>query len=157
MDPHQPKKSGFNKAELVKVYTTIIRPVLDYGCVVYHSSLTDEQDEALERLQDHALKCIFGPGASARSLRREAGISTLRDRRIEVADKFADKLVTHPRFEEVFPLKEARASRRGTPETYLEYQARCDRLKNSPFHYYRRRLNGKPGKNYGIRNSEYRS
>ena len=70
--------NGFNTAELVQVYKTVIRPVAEYGCVVFHSSLTDEQDERLERLQDHALKCIFGPEQSARKLRGLAGIETLR-------------------------------------------------------------------------------
>ena len=52
------KNSGFTQEELVTVYTTMIRPIADYRCVVYHSSLTDEQDEILDGLQNHALKCI---------------------------------------------------------------------------------------------------
>ena len=44
------KKNGFTKQELCKVYRNIIRPVADYCCPVYHSMMTDEQDEALERL-----------------------------------------------------------------------------------------------------------
>ena len=73
------KNSGFSSEELVKVYKTIIRPVAGYGAVVYHSSLTDEQDEALNRLQNHALKCIFGP-FPGRKLRELAGLTTLRSR-----------------------------------------------------------------------------
>ena len=44
------KNSGFTNDELVKVYKTIIKPVADYACTVYHSSLTDEQDELLDNL-----------------------------------------------------------------------------------------------------------
>ena len=121
------KLSGFSEEELVRVYTTTIRPVLDYGAVIYHSSLTDQQDEGLERQQNHMLKCIFGAEESARKLRQRAGLTSLRERRIELADKLAAKLVTHPRFEHHFPLKEVRASRRGVPEKYLEFPpARCD-------------------------------
>ena len=151
------KNSGFTQTELVKVYKTMIRPVADYGSVVYHSSLTDEQDEALENLQTHALKCIFGP-MSGRKLRERAGVSTLRERREEQCDKFALKLTKNPLFEQYFPLKTTRASRRSSvsSEKYLEKKARCDRLMNSPFYYFRRRLNGKPGKKYGIRYEEYR-
>ena len=39
------KLSGFNECELARVYTTIVRPVLDYCCVIYHPMLTDEQDQ----------------------------------------------------------------------------------------------------------------
>ena len=75
------KLNGFTNEELVQVYKTVIRPVAEYGCVVFHSSLTDDQDERLERLQDHALKSIFGPELSARRLRGLAGVETLRERR----------------------------------------------------------------------------
>ena len=151
------KNSGFSEEELVTVYKTMIRPVADYACAVYHSSLTDEQDEQLDRLQNHALKCIFGP-MSGRKLREKAGLTTLRARREQICDKFATKLSVNPLFTHWFPLKETRSSGRSAvkQEIYKEEKARCDRLKNSPLYYFRRRLNGKPGKIYGKRNEEYR-
>ena len=63
------KKNGFTSEELVQVNKTMIRPVAEYGCVAYHPSLTDEQDELIERLQNHTLKCIYGSGMSARKMR----------------------------------------------------------------------------------------
>ena len=150
------KNSGFTNEELVTVYKTIIRPMADYGSVVYHSSLTDEQDELLDRLQNGALKCIFGP-FSGRRLREMAGVTTLRTRREQLCDKFAAKLSRDPLFVEWFPLKKTRASARTkNKELYLEEKARCSRLMNSPKYYFRRRLNGKEGKIYGKRNEEYR-
>ena len=38
----------------------------------------------------------------------------------------------------------------------MEEQARCNRLRDSPIFYMRRRLNGKEGKTYGERNKDYR-
>ena len=73
------KLNGFTSDELVQVYKTMLRPVVEYGCAVYHSSLTDEQDERIECLQSHALKCIFGSELSARRLRGLAGLGTLRE------------------------------------------------------------------------------
>ena len=52
------KRSGFTDSELALVYTTGVRPVLDYCCVVYHSMLTNKQDQQVERLQVQALECI---------------------------------------------------------------------------------------------------
>ena len=151
------KNSGFTTEELVRVYTTMIRPVADYAAVAYHSLLTDEQDEAIDNLQNAALKMIFGPGPSARKLRSMAGLTTLRARREELCDKFASKCVGNPLFADWFPLKNTRMSTRGANrEIYLETTARCERLRNSPLHYFRRRLNGKPGKIYGKRYEEYR-
>ena len=150
------KNSGFTSEELVRVFITIIRPVFEYAVVVYHSSITDEQDEDLENLQNKALKMIFGPGTSAREMRRQAGIETLRARREHLCDKFAEKCAAMPAFGHWFVKKTSRTSARFKAETYVETKARCERLKNSPLHYFRRRLNGKPGRTYGSRYSEYR-
>ena len=151
-------KSGFTTDELVTVYKSMLRPVAEYACVVFHSGLTDAQDEQIERLQNQALKCIYGPFILARKMRDRAGITTLRARRILLAEKFAAKCVTNPRFMHWFPLKSTRTSTRTKKETeiYKEEKARCDRLFYSPLFYMRRRLNGKPGKVYGKRNEEFR-
>ena len=125
--------------------------------MVYHSSLTDEQDEELDRLQASALKCIFGPRISARKLCELADIMTLRRRREELCMKFANKCVVNPRMKHLFPLKTRRTSGRLKGDKYLETKVRCDRLKNSPVFYFRRILNGKPGRSYGKRYEEYRS
>ena len=148
------KRHGFTKEELCKVYKTIIRPVADFCAIVYHAMLTDEQDELLDRCQAHALRCIFGRDISYEKMRAMAGVTTLRQRRTEQCDKFAQKCLKNPRFAGWFPLNPP--SRRRGKETYKEEFARCNRLKNSPVYYMRRRLNGKPGKQYGLRYQERR-
>ena len=151
------KGNGFNTEELLQVYKTMLRPVAEYGCVVFHSSLSDEQEELLERLQDHALKCIYGGEKSARKLRSIAGIQTLRERRIELCKKFAAKCARDPVFARWFPERTGRRSgRTGKNEQYLEERARCERMKNSPVYYFRRLMNGKEDRPVGARNKEYR-
>ena len=149
------KINGFTTEELLHVYKTMLRPVVEYGCPVYHSSLTDGQDERLERLQDHALKCIFGPEQSARKLRGQANLGTLRYRRGQLVEKFARKCANDPAFDHWFPRRQTARKTRSN-DLYLEEKARCDRLKNSPLYYFRRVLNGKEGKSYGTRNKCYR-
>ena len=148
------KKLGFNEPELLKVYTSHIRPSADYCDVVYHSSLTDDLDERLERAQVGALRAIYSYKLSGRKLRELANVDTLRERRIKHCDKFAQKCADSDRFKSWFPLKTARSARGG--EKYVESYARCDRLLNSPLFYMRRRLNGKVGRTYGERNREFR-
>ena len=147
------KLAGFTEDELATVYRTVVRPILDYCAVVYHPMLTDEQDQMVERLQARALKNIYGYKDSYEEMRRKAGVTTHRARRIELCDKFAQKAAANPRFS-WFPARTARSGRHG--ECCQEFQARTDRLYNSPMYYYRRRLNGKEGKNYGQRNKKYR-
>ena len=146
---------GFNETELVKVYRSVILPIHDYCAPAYHSMVNDVQDQKLELAQTEALRCIFGYGMSARSLRRTANVETLRARRIQLTDNFARKAASDPRFCHWFPLKRAGRFTRNQ-EKYEESFAKCDRLKNSPLYYMRRRLNGKEGKVYGERNRVYR-
>lgn len=148
-------KTGFTKPELVQVYNSLLLPIADYCAPAYHSLTTDVQDQMLERAQTGALRAIFGYGQSARSLRIEAGLTTLRERRIEATDKFANKCLSNPRFCKWFPKREGRSTARNG-EKYYEGFARCERLRNSPIYYMRRRLNGKEGKLYGERNRIYR-
>ena len=146
---------GFNTTELVRVYQSVILPIADYCAPAYHSMLTDAQDERLEQAQVGALRCIYGYGLSARRLRAEANIEPLRDRRIVLTDKFARKAAADPKFCHWFPRKVNVRSTRNQEE-YEEKFAKCDRLRNSPIYYMRRRLNGKEGKTYGERNKAYR-
>ena len=82
--------------------------------------------------------------------------STLRERRIQACDKFASKCATSARFSSWFPPRESGRSRGRKAEVFHEDYTRCDRLKNSPIFYMRRRLKGKEGKIYGERNKIYR-
>ena len=151
------KRAGFSEEELAKVYRTCLLPILEYCSVVYHPLLTDEQDQAVERLQSSALRCIYGYSTSYARMRELAGVQTLRHRRIQASDKFAEKCLGHSRFSAWFPAKAVgRRGLRKKGEEYLEEFARCNRLKNTPIFFMRRRLNGKEGKSYGQRNSKYR-
>ena len=120
------KKSGFTNEELVTVYTTMIRPTADYGAVVYHSSLSNQQDELIDNLQNAALHCIFGPGISGRKMRELAGIATLRTRREEMCDKFAKKCASDPLFSKWFPLKNTRTSVRNLKRLRFTWKLRQD-------------------------------
>ena len=149
------RRAGFSNDELAKVYRTCLLPVVDYCSVVYHSLLTDLQDQEIERLQAAALRCIYGYDVPYCIMRERAGVTTLRERRVNACDKFAAKCLSSRRFQAWFPLRAGRASsRRG--EAYQEETARCNRLRDSPLFYMRRRLNGKAGKVYGQRNRDYR-
>ena len=55
--------------------------------------LTDEQDQIIKRLQARALKNIYRYKDSYAVMRQKAGVTTHRARRIELCDKFAQKLV----------------------------------------------------------------
>ena len=77
----------------------------DYCDWVYHSILTDEQQELLDNLQNHALRLIFGTGIMGRKLRVWQMLTALREGRIEHCNKFVLNCVNSDSFCDWFPLK----------------------------------------------------
>ena len=133
---------GLDKADLLKVYRSIMLPVHDYCSCVYNSSLTQQQASALERLQAQALKAIYGYEHSYRALLEMTGLQTLQQRRNARSDKFASKCLASSRFRRWFEPSDAPRSTRHTLR-YKESHARTKRLYNSPLFFMRRRLNGR--------------
>ena len=111
------RHAGFDDDELARVYRTILLPLADNCAVVYHSILTDEQDQVIERLQAQTLRCIYGPYISYEKMRERAGVTTLRQSRIEMIDKFANKCLGNTVFSKWFPLRQtARGGPKGRRE-----------------------------------------
>ena len=134
------RKSNFAESELLQVYTTYLRPTLEYSSPIYHSMITSEQSNQLERQQFFALKNIYGFCYSNRQLLELSQIPTLKQRREEATLKFAQKTANNPRFAGWFQ-KRKTASRRTVEEEVIELPARTDRRKKSPLFHYRRVLN----------------
>jgi hypothetical protein len=133
------RRFGFDNQELLQVYMSLIRSVIEYCSVVYHSMLSQEMEKQLERVQSQALKIIYGFGFSYNDLLEKTGIEKLSDRRLKAIDKFTAKCIDG-KFSGWFPKAATRRSARN-PRPYVEKHARCDRLKDSPLYFMRRRLN----------------
>ena len=118
-------RNGFGEADLLKIYTTMIRPIAEYCAPVHHSMLTDREDEQLERLQSTALRYVFGFGLSYREMREKAGLDTLRARRVVLCDKFANKCIQSDRFAAWFPRHVPGRSTRHQ-QAFKEEFVRCD-------------------------------
>ena len=123
------KQHHFSEEELLTAYKSMIRPLAEYCSVVFHSMLTDQQDEQIERLQSTALRYIYGYGPSYTAMREMSGLTTLRNRKVAACDKFARACAASPRFGDWF--SEARATRTRHKAPYLEQYAKCERLFNS--------------------------
>ena len=99
------KYVGVQIEDLIDIYVLFIRSVAEYCSVVFHSSLTVEQSEKLEKIQKTSLKIILGdiyidyPAAL-----EMCGLETLASRRQHRCLDFALKSVKHPRNKHLFPL-----------------------------------------------------
>jgi hypothetical protein len=133
------RKAGLTQDELLRVYCSTIRSVVEFCSVVYGPLLTQAQSESLERLQSQCLKIIYGFDRSYASLLQTTQLETLKDRRRGASLKFARKCLGS-QYSHWFPLNDPARRTRNT-KTYKEEYARCNRLRNTPIFYMRRLLN----------------
>jgi len=82
----QLKHSGAGRRDLLYFYTTTIRPVLEYACLVWHSSLTAAQSRALESIHRRAMRIIYDDDDYTLPLIL-AGLDTLELRRAQLTNK----------------------------------------------------------------------
>ncbi len=79
---HQPKRAGIGQHDLVTIYVSVIRPVLEYACPVWHTNLNKHLTESIETVQKRAclLTCLGCLRRRTRSItnERSPGCSILR-------------------------------------------------------------------------------
>ena len=56
---YQLKRAGTRQTDLVTVYGSVVRPVLEYACPVWHTNLPKYLSDNIEIIQKRALKSIF--------------------------------------------------------------------------------------------------
>ena len=57
---HAPKRFGFNSEELNVIDKGYVRPLLEYGDVVWGASLTCDQSTTLDKVQKRACRIMLG-------------------------------------------------------------------------------------------------
>ncbi len=84
---YQLKRAGIIHLDLVTVYISVVRPVLEYTCPVWHNNLPKYLWDSIELIQTRALKSIF-PGKSYNDILNDIGLRTLRERREVLCIKY---------------------------------------------------------------------
>ena len=58
---YQLKRAGVNQADLVTIYISVVRPVVEYACPVWSTNLPVYLSDNIEMIQKTAVRAIF-PG-----------------------------------------------------------------------------------------------
>ena len=77
---YQLNRAGVSQLDMVRVYISVVRPVLEYACPVWHTNLPKYLYDSIELIKNRALKSIF-PGKSYNDILNDMGLRTLRERR----------------------------------------------------------------------------
>ena len=128
-------------AELVTIYTMYIRSILEQSCVVWGSSITQDEVMSIERVQKCALRIILKSDyMSYENGLAIAKLSTIQDRIRMLQLRFAKKCVSKEATQDMFPLKLANRTTRQT-DIYEVPFARTSRLARSAIPTMARLLN----------------
>ena len=139
------KVSTFNPGmeDLKTIYIMYVRSILEHSATVWHSSLTAENKNDLERVQKTALKIILGQRfKSYENALNILDITTLEERREQLCKNFAIRSANHPKFKHLFPLnpKSHKMDTRKV-EKFKVFKANTERLKESSIIHIQNKLN----------------
>ena len=88
---YQLKRAGIRQCDLLRVYVSVIRPVLEYACPVWHTSLPMYLSDNIETIQKRCLRTIF-PGHSYDEARSISNLPTLFERRTKLCQSYFRKM-----------------------------------------------------------------
>ena len=134
---------GATVEELVEVYQTQIRCLLEFAVAAWSCGLTKAQCRQIERVQKCALAIILQEDyINYSDALKNMNLKSLEDRRYDLCLNFAKKAQKHPKFSRWFcPSQIVSVETRSVKPTFKYVQARTDRFYKSPIAYLTRLLN----------------
>lgn len=76
-------KSGVKDSNVIEIYCSVIRSVLEYCCPVWHPGVTVQQSHDIERVQKRCLRIVY-PNLSYNTAMQISGLETLFARREKI-------------------------------------------------------------------------
>ena len=137
------KYVGVSLEDLLDIYILYIKSITEYCSVLFHSRLTQEESDKLERVQKTCLKVILGDMYISYEVALEmCGLATLRSRREARCLNFSIKCVKHPKNSRLFPINtRTYGQSQNTREVFQVNWARTEHYRMSSIPYCQRLLN----------------
>ena len=142
------KAFKLSKPDLVKIWTTFIRPVTEYVAPLWHSAITIEEKDMIERLQKRALRIIMGgdyPGYD--TALEQLKLPSLKDRRVDLSKKFANDILKSSKHRKLLPEKRnnVRPMRSNVCDQLIAQKCNSQRYYRSTIPYCTRLINSDVG------------
>ena len=134
---------GTPAEDLKTVYILFVRSLLEQSATVWHSGLSQENIQDLERVQKTAIKIILQEQYQGyKQGLAQLDLQTLESRREELCLNFALKCTKNTKMQHMFPLNSKTHSMNTRMEEKYEVKhANTDRLRNSAIIYMQNLLN----------------
>ena len=92
---------------MLPIYILYIRPIVEQSCVVWGSSITEDESNSLERTQKCALRLIFqSEYISYSNSLLISGLISLKERRTKLMQVFAERCLKNEKTAGMFPRNE---------------------------------------------------
>ena len=131
----QLKRARITKSKIVQVYLSIVRPILEYACQVWHAGLTVQQTQLLESIQERALRLAF-PSLTYEEALQEANIPTLSSRRDILCKRlFQEAEAPDHKLFPLLPVQKTHAYQHRQPSKYPLPKVHTERFKGSFINY----------------------
>ena len=88
---YQLKRAGVDQRDLVRIYMSVIRPVLEYAAPVWSTSMPGYLSDKIETIQKRAMRTIF-PGMDYDDILASLNVQTLADRRHDICVNYFNKM-----------------------------------------------------------------
>ena len=139
------KYVGTKREDLLDIYKLCIRSTLEYCSVLFHSSLTKEQSDMIERCQKVSLQVILSSEyISYLNALSACSFSTLRYRGEQRVLNFCHKAIKHPYHRRMFPLSDTYTKQIHGMRSYEKYKvnfSRTSAYQNSFIPFAQQKLN----------------
>ena len=137
------KRFGLPVEDLVSVYVSYVRPVVEYATPVWHGNLTEQQSARLESIQKRACRIILGRSYdSYTEALKVTGLHMLSSRRSQLCTNFAIDCTQSDRYSEWFPLNgKTHSMKLRQTNTYHQIRYRTERYGKSSIPFLGRLLN----------------
>ena len=134
---------GVPTEDLVNIYILYIRSILEQSCQVWHSSLTLENRNDLERIQKNSLKIILQNDYQTYSNALYiTGLKSLYERRDDLCLRFAKNCLKNEQMKLMFPLNPiSYMINTRHREKFQVTQCKTKRLQRSAIPYMQKLLN----------------
>ena len=124
------KRSNASIDTLITVYTTIIRPVLEYACQVWHYNIQQYLSEEIEKIQKRAFRIIL-PIQKYDEALTKTNIMSLRNRREKLCEQFFETNISNEKLKDLLPQTTLYEYEQKSVPKYHNYLCRTERFKNS--------------------------
>ena len=140
---HAASKLTRKASDLKQIYTMFVRSRLETAVAVWHSRLTLEQSENLERVQKMAMRAIFKKQYSSyQDSVKLLKLDTLQIRRQKLNIKFARNCLKIDKIKNIFPLNDqVHNMEKRSYEKFHVNKANTERYRQSSVPYMQRLLN----------------